>query len=179
MIYAKRVEHAANRNTDFRLVAYESWAIRRRSGGSDDTSRAFCLIFFTNWDNVVSVYLTRCLFYHLTSSAPGPWIRFSSSDFNLDWKMAEDTATPPTWPRIGKSWFRRYWMRFWSLRTDAPPELSKSSADCHCIICFGNKSMESRFRANCIPGRWTSSATGYLKLARRFVRLEWRTKHSL
>ena len=40
----------------------------------------------------------------LTSSASGVWTRLCSSRARMDWKSADEIATPPTWPSPRKSW---------------------------------------------------------------------------
>jgi hypothetical protein len=52
--YASKLAQAAKMNTSLKLSAYESLAIRCRSGGKLATRRADCRIFVMIWEKNVS-----------------------------------------------------------------------------------------------------------------------------
>lgn len=116
-MYAHRVDTAAMMKTARKAMAYESRAARCRSGGSCATSFDECRILLIICTDHHHHHRQRRISQgkgqtplkeaerdeRRTSSAPPPWMRLRSSSVSMDWKSADEMATPPTWPMPRKS----------------------------------------------------------------------------
>ena len=107
-----------------------------------------------------------------TSSASGRWILLRSSLSRLDWKMADEIATPPTWPDE-MNWAQRIGYLLREILTYPFEELTEPSADSHLILLktiSGDKNhlMEAQF---------TYQANGPTKQLKKFeIIKEWNLK---
>jgi hypothetical protein len=97
--YASSEAPAASMNTDFRLAAYASRAMRWASGGRTATSRAECcirLISYHAHEHVINLWAQTGTYVGRRTSSASLGNRACNSVSSRDWNTAAAAARPPT-----------------------------------------------------------------------------------